>query len=289
MNLQEKKRLKGYLIILPVILIFVVIFIYPLIKSFIYSFTDNSLYVENISFVGLSNYISIFTEGDFWTAVLHSFILVFFVVSIQYILGMILAHLLNEDLKGFGWFTAVLMIPWVTPRISTVIMFDWMSVTKYGLFNMILEFFKLGNYTTYWFGNIKFAFPMIILMFVWRNTCFNALILYAGLKTVPQHLYESAQIDGASGWQRFRHITLPSLKHSSMVVIVLHIMSTFNNFDMIYLSTGGGPVGATEVLATSVYKTAWSYYQFGRAASIGVVMMLVLMVFTIIYIRLVKE
>jgi ABC-type sugar transport system permease subunit len=219
----------------------------------------------------------------------HTLTLVVLAVGLQYILGMAMALLLNEDLKGLGWVKYTIMIPWVIPVASTVVMFDWLVLPDYGLINMILRNIGLGHLTRYWFGDKNFAFPLVVIMHVWRNMPFYAITLYAGLKSIPKYFYEAADIDGASPWQKFFYITLPNLKYPSMIVIVLHVLWTFNNFDFIYLSTGGGPVGSTEVLATQIYQTAWNYYEYGHASAMGILMMLVMMVFSIFYIRLIRS
>lgn len=288
-KMERQKARMGYLVILPVLLIFGLLIFYPTAQAIMKSLTNESAYNFDPEFVGLYNYVEILSDSNFWNAIKHSFVLVFFAVGLQYVLGLILALLLNEELTGMRWVKFIVMIPWVIPVAATVIMFDWMVIPKYGLLNMILSAVGLEEWTRYWFGDEFFAFPMIILMHVWRNVPFYAITLYAGLKAIPKTLYEAAEIDGANAWHRFRAITLPNLKYPSMIVIVLHVLYTFNNFDFVYLSTGGGPVGRTEVMATYVYQTAWNYYEYGKASAIGVVMMAILMVFSIVYIKLVRS
>ena len=284
----KENRRRGYLILLPALLAFGLVIFYPTLRAFFQSFTNASIYYES-KFIGLENYLSILNSTDFWTAFSHTLILVIVAVGLQYILGMAMALLLNEDLKGLGWVKYTIMIPWVIPVASTVVMFDWLVLPDYGLINMILENIGLGHLTRYWFGDKNFAFPLIIIMHVWRNMPFYAITLYAGLKSIPKHFYEAAEIDGANAWQKFFYITLPNLKYPSMIVIVLHVLWTFNNFDFIYLSTGGGPVGSTEVLATQIYQTAWNYYEYGKASAMGILMMLIMMIFSIYYIRKVRS
>lgn len=290
MSKREMREARlGYLVLLPVLLTFIFIIFYPTVKAIWESFTNASIYESNPKFIGLANYRQMFSDPEFWSSLWHSFILVFIAVGLQYILGLILALLLKEELKGLRWFKFIVMIPWVIPVAATVVMFDWMVVPEYGLFNMVLEKIGLGSLTRYWFGDVNFAFQMIIMMHVWRNMPFYAMTLYAGLKAIPNYLYEAAEIDGANGWQKFKAITLPNLKYPSMIVIVLHVLWTFNNFDFVYLSTGGGPVGRTEVLATHVYQTAWNYYEYGKGSAIGIIMMLILMIFSTMYIKLVRS
>jgi len=286
---NKKYNIEGYMILLPTLIVFALLIFYPAVRAFFESFTNASIFIEEEKYVGLENYINFLHDPDFWSAFGRTLILVASAVILQYILGIIMALLLNENLKGLKWLKYIVLIPWVIPVASTVVMFDWMVQPDYGLINMILEKFGLSNLTRYWFGDKNFAFPLIIMMHVWRNMPFYAITLYAGLKSIPKYLYDAAEIDGATGWQKFVYITLPSLKYPSMIVIVLHVLWTFNNFDFIYLSTGGGPVGRTEVLSVLTYETAWTYYEFGRASALGVLMLIVMMIFTIFYINIVRS
>ncbi len=296
-SLDSKRKISGWLMLLPVLPAFLLVIIFPAVMGIIQSFTDagiaamaagiGSEFFEIVNFTGISNYIELFTDAEFWEITFRTFLLVFLAVFLQYVSGLVLALLLDEELKGFRWFKNVVMLPWVVPVASMVVIFNWMTAPNYGVVNMLLESAGMEHLTTNWFGSITFAFPIIIIMHVWRNMPFYALTLFAGLSAIPQIQYEAAEVDGASAWQKFRHITLPNLKYPSMVVIVLHVLWTFNNFDIIYLSTGGGPVGTTEVLATEVYDLAWDLNLMGQAAAMGVIMMLVMMLFSGLYMKLV--
>lgn len=286
---EKREVLVGYLVLLPVFITFILIILYPTLKAFYESLTNASIFVSEPSFIGLKNYRTILTDTKFFMALLRSLILVVSAVVLQYVLGLILALLLNEELKGLRWVKFVIMIPWVIPVAATVVMFDWMVSPSYGLFNMILSRIGLISLTRYWFGDENFAFPLIIIMHLWRNMPFYAITLYAGIKAIPLYLYEAAEMDGATWWQQFWAITLPNLRYPSMIVIVLHVLWTFNNFDFIYLSTGGGPVGRTEVLATYVYQMAWNFYEYGLASAMGILMMILMMIFSIFYIILVRS
>lgn len=298
-NLQEKEKIYGWLMLLPVFPAFILVIYLPAIKAFIDSFTDAGIaamaagvgmdFFRLVEFIGLTNYIDIFNNPQIWNIALRSIFLVVSVIILQYVLGLILAILLNEELKGMGWFKNVMLLPWVIPVASMVVMFSWMTAANYGFLNMLLENIGLGSLTRNWFGDLNFALPMIILMHVWRNVPFYALTLYAALKAVPSILYEAAEIDGANMWQKFTKITLPNIKYPSMIVIVLHVLWTFNNFDIIYIATGGGPVGRTEVLSTQVYDLAWHTHNMGRASALGVIMMFIMMLFSITYLKLVRR
>ncbi len=282
---KKKNKIQGYLLLLIPLGLIGIVGIYPLIKAFFLSFTDYSLYSTHINFIAFSNYKSLFESHDFRNALGNSVLLTSLSVAIQYFLGLIVALVLHhKPLKLFGFLSNFLMLPWIIPVASTVFMFNWMVQPNFGFFNMLFEAVGLNNLVCYWFGNIKFAMLSIILMHVWRNTPFYALVIFASLKAIPKNLYEASSIDGANVLHQFFYITLPNIAYSSAVLIVLHVLWTFNNFDFVYLSTGGGPVGRTDVLATLIYRQSWQYYSFGYASALGIVMFVLTLVFGIFYI-----
>lgn len=276
----------GYALVIPTTIVLIAIIGYPMVEGVRMSFYDVSLLArDDWTFVGVQNYVEFFVEDAvFWTAFTNTVILTGVAVALQFLLGVALALLLNEKLPGMSIFRSLTMIPWVMPIIVMVLVFDWMVQPEYGVVNIF--FGDVGLPTRYWFGVPAASLPMIILMHVWRNVPFYAIAFLAVLQTIPDELYEAARIDGANAWQRFRHITLPHLSYIAMVMIVLHVIFTFNNFDIVFLATGGGPGRSSEVLATYVYKEAFSSYMLGYAASMGVAMMIILLVFTAIYVKL---
>jgi ABC-type sugar transport system permease subunit len=181
------------------------------------------------------------------------------------------------------------MASWVIPVVATVMMFNLMWLPRYGLVNIILNDLGRRDLSTYWFGNLSLAFPAIVIMHVWRNTPFFGIALFAAMQNIPHELYEAAAIDGASVVQRFFRITLPGVAYVAMIMVIIHILWTFNNFDFVYLSTGGGPVNATMIMPVYVYLQFWHNYTAGYAAAAGTVMMLMLLVVTIPYILVVRE
>ena len=276
----------GYAVLLPVLAVFCLLVFYPTARGLITGFTSSSAFEPEARFVGFKNFEFLLSDPSFLTAAAHSLMLVLSAVAFQYGLGLALALLLNAELPYTGWIKSILLIPWVVPVAATVVMFDWMMYPGYGLLNMILGGLGLSRWARYWFGDLTWAFPMIVLMHVWRNVPFYAITLYAGLKTIPRDLYDAAEVDGANSWQRFAYITFPSLRYPSAILITLHTFWTFNNVDFVYLATGGGPVGRTEVLATYVYRTAWVYHDYGLASAAGALMMLFLLLVSIAYTRL---
>ena len=168
------------------------------------------------------------------------------------------------------------MITWVLPIIASVVMFRFLTLPNYGFINIVLQDIGLGRLARNWFGDETYAFLLVLVMHLWRNVPFYAVAFMAAMQAIPADLYEAARIDGASNWKQFWHITLPNLRYIMLVMVVLHVTFTFNNFDFVYLSTGGGPVNTTEVLPTYIYKQAWNGYELGYASAGGVVMLVLL-------------
>jgi ABC-type sugar transport system permease subunit len=275
----------GYALILPAVLLMGVIIVYPTFRGIELAFYESSLLNPGErTFVGLENFARMIADQTFRQALWHTVLLTAVAVTLQYLLGLGLALALKEKVPGASVFRSLSMITWVLPVIVMVIIFRFLLQSGFGPVNIVLA--KLGLETASWFGRPGVAFPLIVLMHVWRNVPFYAIALMAAMKSIPETQYEAARLDGAGPLERFRYITLPQISYVSMIMIVLHVIFTFNNFDIVYLSTGGGPLGNTEVMATYIYKQAFQQYALGYGASMGVVMLLIMMVFTVVYVKL---
>jgi multiple sugar transport system permease protein len=278
----------GYALLAPAICIILGLNLYPTISGIFTSFTDQSLLNPNTwRVIGWQNYQRLLTDPLFRISFLHSVVLTFSAVILQVILGLGMAHLLVRKVPGIHWFRSVAMVTWVLPIITAVVIFRFLTLPNIGLINLILTEFGLGSLTRNWFGDPTFAFLLVLVMHLWRNVPFYGIAFMAAMQAIPADLYEAATIDGASSWHRFWHITLPNLRYIILVMVVLHVTFTLNNFDFVYLSTGGGPVDATEVLATYIYKQAWSGYMLGYASAGGVIMLVTLVLLVIISRRLI--
>jgi len=279
----------GYVLALPALLLLGIVVLYPIVQGVLLSFTNASTLTPGRSFIGLDNYQQIFADPIFGTALKNSIVLTTVAVGLELVLGMGLALLLCLPLPGIQVFRGITMVSWVVPIVATVMMYSLLVLPHYGLFNIVLDHVGLNQYDSYWFGNLTLAMPTIITMHVWRNAPFFGIALFAAMRTIPHDQYEAAAIDGASALQRFARITLPGVAYVAMIMVILHVLFTFNNFDFVYIATGGGPVNATMVLPVYVYRLFWENYQTGLAASVGVVMMLILLVFTVVYVNRVRE
>jgi len=269
----------GYAILFPALFVILGLNLYPTVSGILTSFTNKSLIDPSHSaYVGFDNYLKILKDPVFQIALVHSLELTSLAVLLQVILGLVMATLLIQNVPGIHFFRSVAMITWVLPIIASVVMFRFLTLPSYGLINIVLRDIGLERLGRNWFGDETYAFLLVLIMHLWRNVPFYAVAFLAAMQAIPTDLYEAARIDGAGDWRQFWFITLPNLRYIILVMVVLHVTFTFNNFDFVYLSTGGGPVNATEVLPTYIYKQAWNGYMLGYASAGGVLMLVILVV-----------
>jgi ABC-type sugar transport system permease subunit len=250
------------------------------------AFTNTHLLRRTSGFVGFDNFIRLYSDEIFWISLYHSLLLTSVVILLQLVLGLILAWAMQQQIPGMMLFRSIIMASWVIPVAATVIMFKFMAQPDIGLINIILSSIGLEQFNKYWFGDLNAALPFIIILHLWRNVPFYGIAFLAAMQAVPQTQYEAAAIDGASAWQRFVHITLPGIRGMIIVMVTIHVLWTFNNFDFVFLATGGGPVNATDVLPVYVYRQSWNSYTLGYGATIGTIMLIILMIYFVTYIRI---
>ena len=277
---------QGILLILPVLIIMGVFTIYPLIEGIRIAFTNKHMLKDTVDFIWFNNFLRLIKDEVFWICLYHSIILTLVVILLQFVFGLILAWTMKQNIPGISLFKSIIMMSWVIPVAATVTMFKFMAQPDIGLINILLKTIGLEKLNKYWFGDINTAFPFIIILHLWRNVPFYGIAFLAAMQAIPKSLYEAAEVDGASSWYKFYHITLPGIKNMTIVMITIHVLWTFNNFDFVYLSTGGGPVNSTDILPVYVYRQCWTSYTLGYGSSIGTVMLLILMLYFIIYIKI---
>ena len=280
------RKQQGILLILPALIVMGVFTFYPLLEGIRIAFTNKHLLKEGVEFVGLQNFVRLASDEIFWISFIQSIVLTTVVVFLQFVFGLILAWAMSQELPGMSWFKSIIMASWVIPVAATVILFKFMAQPDVGLINIIIKGLGFENLNRYWLGDLNVALPFIMLLHLWRNVPFYGIAFLAAMQAIPGSYYEAAEIDGANAWHRFWHITLPGIRNMAIVMVTIHVLWTFNNFDFVYLATGGGPVNATDVLPVYVYRQCWSSYTLGYGASIGTIMLLLLMVYFIVFIKI---
>ena len=274
------------MLILPAVLVMGLFTVYPMFEGLRIAFTNAHLLKEGLRYIGFQNFIRLLSDEVFWISLYHSVLLTTVVVFVQFVLGLILALAMIQKLPGMSVFKNIIMASWVIPVAATVILFKFMAQPDIGLINIVIRSLGFEDLNRYWLGDPDVALPFIMMLHLWRNVPFYGVAFLAAMQAIPNSLYEAADIDGANAWNKFYYITLPGIRSMVIVMVTIHVLWTFNNFDFVYLATGGGPVNATDILPVYVYRQCWNSYTVGYGASIGTVMMLLLMLYFITFIKM---
>lgn len=289
MNKTGKKSWIAYLYILPMIVLSFVLVYYCIINTVVVSFTDWDGMTDVFHFVALKNYIKMFKDHVFWTSVVNN--LIFFVgtVFIQALLGFVLAVLLKKKLPGSNVFKAIYFMPIaMATSIITAIFRIIMDPTN-GALNQFLRAIHLNGFAVNWLGDPKIALVSVIIVNIFQWMGFSMITYYAGLMSLPDDVYEAAKIDGAGFWRTTFSVTLPMLKGTTNVLIILGIVGSLKTFDIVKLLTGGGPGRSTTVMNTYLYEKAFKDFNAGGAASIGVAILIIAMVMSFLQVKFGKE
>ena len=289
MNKTGKKSWRAYLYILPMIVLSFVLVYYCIIDTVVVSFTDWDGMTDVFHFVALKNYIKMFKDHVFWTSVVNN--LIFFVgtVFIQALLGFVLAVLLKKKLPGSNVFKAIYFMPIaMATSIITAIFRIIMDPTN-GALNQFLRAIHLNGFAVNWLGDPKIALVSVIIVNIFQWMGFSMITYYAGLMSLPDDVYEAAKIDGAGFWRTTFSVTLPMLKGTTNVLIILGIVGSLKTFDIVKLLTGGGPGRSTTVMNTYLYEKAFKDFNAGGAASIGVAILIIAMVMSFLQVKFGKE
>jgi len=235
------------------------------------------------TFVGLANYWRLIGDRDFWSALENSTLFTAGSVLGHLVLGLATAVLLNQAIPFRQLFRVITLVPWTLAAVVVAMTWRWMLDPQLGIINAILAGWGIRGIP--WFDNPHLALLAIIVTNIWRGFPFASIALLAALQAIPKEQYEAASVDGASGPKQFRYVTLPHLRFTLAIVGTLDTIWNFKHFDLVQIMTNGGPAGATEVLTTLTYKVSFENLEFGYAAAIGVIMSLVLLAFTVFYVR----
>jgi ABC-type sugar transport system permease subunit len=234
-------------------------------------------------FVGLANFRELAGDGLFWTTLRNTAVYVAYVpITMAAAIG--LAVLLNRRRAGVRVLRAIVFVPYVTSMVAIAIVWQWMFNADFGLVNYALHL--VGLPAVDWLGSPRFALLSIICVTVWTQVGYQMLIFLAGLQGIPQAYHDAALVDGASAWQRFRHVTLPLLRPVILFVLVTGIIAGFQVFTLVYMMTEGGPLHSTDVIVYRIYQTAWEFLRFGYASAMAVILALVLLAATAVQFRL---
>lgn len=286
------KKIRPYLYLVPSFAVIFGVVLVPILYAFFISFIDLTKNVNKLdnpdlwNFVGFENFANVIKSDFFWTALGKTLYFTAVSVGLEFIIGMAIALILNEKFRGRGIVRGLMLIPWAFPTIVNAVLWKWFYDSDHGTITVLLA--KLG--ITHGYSNILgspvLAMNGVILADVWKNTAFIALILLAALQSMPQETYEAARVDGAGAVRRFFSMTLPLLRPAILVALVMRTMEAFKVFDIIYIMTGGGPAGSTQVLSFYTYQTSMLFGKFSYGSSIALLMSVFIMVFALVYIKI---
>ena len=280
---MRTRSLKPLLFILPSFLLAFIIIAYPIIDLVRLSFHDVGTFGEIHGFIGLENYRYVIEDELFTEVLLRTLYWTFFVVAGTVAISIPIALILNEDFYGKGIARTIIMLPWAISLAMTAVIWKWLLNPDYGMLNHLLMNLGLIHENVGWLADADTAFPLQILIGILVSIPFTISILMGGLTSIPSDIYEAAYLDGSTYLQRLKTLTLPLLKPFINIAVVLNVIYVFNSFPIIWILTEGGPSNSTDILPTYLYKLAFREGEVGLAASLSVIMLLILLGFTVIY------
>jgi len=277
----------GFLVFLPSALVMFTLGVYPVVRVFTYSLYKVDVFLKNQRFIGVGNIGKVLGWGEFWGALWNDVVFTGGSIIIQVIIGVFIALLLNRHFYGRGIARSIVMFSYLVPLVVAMMIWKFMLHDIVGIVNYVIEAWHLPIPTT-WFGDISTAMPTVILVNVWKFFPFMVLVLLAQLQSIDPVLYEAARVDGSTVWQEFWYITLPMLKPVIVIAVMLRTIWHFNNFAVISLLTGGGPIGSTRTPPLLIYDLVFANWNLGRGAAVAVIMFLILITMSAMYIKLYK-
>jgi multiple sugar transport system permease protein/N,N'-diacetylchitobiose transport system permease protein len=277
-------------LMLPSLVVVLGVVLYPLGRTLVLSFLDvNSSVQTNLPFVGLHNYSTLFHNPDFWATLGRTVFFTVFSTALQIALGLAVAQLLNQPIRGQWLLRSVVVFAWALPTVVNANMWRWILNSQYGFLNGLLTHLHLiGSYKD-WIGGPHQALVVVALADTWKSTALVAILLFAGLQTIPKELYEAAALDGAGAWRRYLTMTLPLLKPTIGVVLVLRTIEAFKVFDIIYVMTRGGPASGTTTIAFYTYLQAFSNQRFGLGSAVAYVTVACILVLSVVYLKVLRS
>lgn len=287
MNLKTKKKIAPYLYVMPVLILLLIMYGYPLIKSIIMSLQDYKLTSSGSApFNDFANFKKMFSDTDFLLLLKNSLIYVIISVVAQFVLGLILALCLKTKFRGRGIYQSIVFLPWAFSSFVVGLMFRWSFNGEYGVVNDILMKMGIIKENVAWLGTPGLSLAVVIIAMIWMGIPFFGIMILAALQSVPDDIYEAADIDGCGMFRKFFSLTLPYIKPTIIMPVLLRTIWIFNSFDLIVIITGGGPVNYSQTLPSYMYSKAFASYDFGLASAFGVLLIVILGIYAVLFLKL---
>lgn len=282
-----RSKVLPYILLIPLFTMIIVIVFIPLLTTVIYSFQSYRLtdVASKATFIGLDNYITILQDSRFLSSVITSVIYIFGSVAGMLILGLITAQIAHQAFKGRSLFRATILLPWAVAPVVAAQSWKFMYDSDFGIINHVLKSLGIIEQSIPWLVSNDYAMMSLIITNVWKTAPLLTLIIVSGLQTIPQELYESSDIDGASSFKKYYYITLPLIKPFILMGLIFTTLQTINVIDIVYVMTGGGPGESTEIFTLYNYKVFFQYLDFGLGGAMAVIGVLVVSVLIFVYSR----
>ncbi len=275
----------GRFFLVPALLIIAFVLLFPIIQTIVLSFGRNSTSIfYDYEFAGLANYQRLLKTPRFITSLNNTIVFTAVTVPIELVVGIGLALVLNRQFRGKGLVRMAVLFPWALPTALNALIWRWMFNTEFGLFNSILTDTGLAVERINWLGAIPTAMASMMFVSIWKTSSFMALLLLAGLQTIPDDLYEAGNVDGTNRWTAFRHLTLPLLRPAIMVSVLLRTMDAMRTFELPFNLTDGGPLTSTETLSLYSYRAIFQYVNFNLGSAAIIIQFIIILAISIIYI-----
>ncbi len=278
-----------YFLILPSFVLSIFVIGYPIFDVVRMSVYKVNRFGKLQKFNGIENFVKAFNDEIFIQTISQTAIWTVSVVGGTVLLSIPIAMILNEDFYGRSVARTIILLPWAVSLAMTAVVWTWVLNGDFGTLNMTLNSLGIMDNNYVWLADANTAFTIVILIGILVSIPFTVTIFLGGLTSIPDTLYEAAMSDGASGWQRFRHITYPLLKPFMQIAVVLNVIYVFNSFPLIWIMTNGGPANQTDILITYVYKQAFRYGKLDKAAAGSIVMFAMLVIFTVLYFYITRD
>ena len=264
----------------PALIPLTVFWIYPILRSMLLSLTDWDYMSPSYFFVGLSNYVALFKDTRFYSALWNTFVFGIGTVIPTIIGGMILALLLQKAFRGDGIFKFILFSPWITPTVAISIVWTWIYEPDVGIANHVLKFFHLP--ALQWINSSSTAMLAVIIVTVWKSLGYAMIFYITALEKVPKELYEANALDGANSWQRFRDVTLPCISPTTFFLVIITMVNSLQAYDQIQILTQGGPSGSTRTLLYMYYQLGFEEFNMGQATAVAMILILITVMLSLI-------
>ena len=279
----------GVLLVIPGLAVFIAVILYPFISAILMSFTDRSLLNPNSDVVGFENYVKVFSDPYFFKTVWTTVVFVVFATLIPFTLGLIWAIVLNQGFRLSEFLRGVTLVNWIIPGTAIGFLWSWIFNGQYGILNGLLTSMGIIDENIRFLGQPVSALICVIIARSWQMLPWYMAFLLGGLQSVPQDRIEAARIDGANNLQTFRYIVIPGMRQIFFLVLILGAIGNLQHFDIPWTMTEGGPARATTTLSIEVYRTAFKNWKLGQAATVGTVWAILLLLFSVVYLKQVKE